>query len=163
MPEEPSILLDQDKRLREAENKITLFEGRIEQVLQAVEEIKEAVRVLTGSAASRGSLDKLETSVVSAHKRLDTFNKEFWKLQTEHVSCQKTNDAMASSLTANNRLLTDLQSAIKLLEKSVQDLFRDKDRSDVFWSTRLGTVVDKLIQLAPWAITMGYLYFKLNP
>lgn len=156
------ILTEQERRLRGAENKIVIFEQRVEQVLQAVEEIKEAVRDLTSTAASRDNLSRLETSITSAHSRLDSFNKEFWKLQTEHVTCQRSNEAMSTTLANNNNILADIQGTIKLLDKSVNDLTEAKSHADAFWTTRLGTVMDKTIQLLPWLLTMAYLHFKLG-
>lgn len=162
MPGDSKVLTEQDKRLREVETKLASFEQRVEQLLQAVEEIKEAVRDMAGSAASRDSLNKLESAITTAHTRLDAFNKEFWKLQTEHVTYQKSNDVMANSLAANNKILAELQSSIRLLEQTVCDVTKAKDRTEEFWTSRAGSALDKVIQFLPWIATMAYLHFKLN-
>lgn len=145
---------DHETRLRAAEAAIGVMKSQLDQTVANTEDIKERIAFLTTGTATQEHITRVEAAVSSAHKRLDEFTREFWKMQAEHVSCIKIKGDMAEAVRA-------IREDTAVLKISVASLQKDKDAVTGFFSTRLGTIVDKVIQFLPWIFMYLYLQNKL--
>lgn len=146
---------DHETRLRAAEATIGVMKSQLDQMVSNTEDIKERIGFLTTGTATHEHIIRVESAVSAAHKRLDEFNREFWKMQAEHVSCIKIKNDMADAVRA-------IREDVAGLKISVISLQKDKDAVTSFFSTRLGTIIDKLLQFLPWVLMWLYLQNKLS-
>lgn len=148
------VQADQELRLRTSEAALSVLKSQLAQMVSNLEDIKDRIAFLTTGTATHEHITRVEAMVSSAHKRLDDFNREFWKLQAEHLTCVKGKED-------TTEVIDEIRKSLTALTFSVGQLQKEKDAITSFFSTRLGTIVDKLMQFVPWILMWFYLQSKL--
>ena len=152
--------MDTELRLRELEKEQQQLAPTISYITQALEEIKDKL----DSMSTQDELQKLETTAISAHRRIDELSKELWKIQTEHAACAKIRDDTARALMDNSQLMTDLRIELKEIQGTIKTLQKHEDTVKSFFASRLGAVMDKILTtVLPWALLVLWLNYKLGP
>lgn len=149
---------DHEQRLRSSETALSLLKSQLQQMIANTEDIKERVAYLATGTATQEHINRVEATVVIIQKRLDEFNKDFWRLQAEHSSCLKVKDDTAEAMLDIKNVMTGFKLDMNTLSIAVDGLKRDKDAVSKFFSSRLGALVDRALQFLPWIALWAYLY-----
>lgn len=150
------IQADHEVRIRNLESTLSALASTLQQMVVNTDDIKERLAHLTQGTATQEHINRVEVMVTSAHKRLDEFNKEFWKIRAEHDSCLLIKRDTADAIVEFKESLNDLKLDFNSMNSAVAGLKKDKDALTSFFSTRLGVLVDRAIQFAPWIIFWLY-------